>query len=141
MPEIPINPMDLPVETEPLDDTLTYHGTITKVGGSAFDKNGDEYISIQAEISEPDDLKGRKVGDNYIPLPREVRPDMDSRARRRAMEAGVRLGRLCRSAGFNPGPRKWNTDELIGSEISFSIRNDEYQGRLVPKINDYFFEA
>jgi hypothetical protein len=138
MPEIPINPMDLPTETEPLDDSLTYTGTIVKVG-EGTDKNGDAYISIQAEIEDPLDLKGRKLSDNYIRLPQAVTATMDAKQRKAAMESGVRLGRLCRSAQFKPGDRSWHTDELVGHEIRFTVKNEEYQGRLIPKINEYLF--
>lgn len=137
MPEIPVNPMDLPTETEPMDDTATYKGTISKVGGSAFDKNNHEYFGLSVEVVEPEEWKGRIVPDNYIPLPYAVDPQMDAKQRRRALESGIRLGRLCRSAKFNPGGRKWNTDELLGLEVSFTIRNEEYQGSLRPKVSDY----
>ena len=136
-PEIPVNPLDLPTDTEPMPDDLTYTGTIIKVGGSAFDKNGDEYFGIQVEVDEPAEWKGQKIDDHYIRLPSTVEPDMDARSRRRAMESGVKLGRLCRSAAFNPGANRWHTDDLIGSEVKFTVRNDKYQGRLVPKIVDY----
>lgn len=137
MAEIPINPADLPVETEPLPDDITYEGTISNVGGVAVDKNGNDYFGIKIEITQPEEWKGRVIGDNYIALPRTPDPDMDARQRRRALESGVRLGRLCRSAKFNPGARPWDTDELVGQEVTFTVRNDEYQGRLVPKVNDY----
>jgi hypothetical protein len=140
MPEIPINPMDLPTEAEPLDDSLTYIGTITKVG-EGVDKNGDSYISVQAEISDPDEVSGRKIHDNYIRLPMAVTDSMNAKQRKMAMESGVRLGRLCRSAEFKPGDRSWNTDELVGHEIKFTVKNEEYQGRMIPKINEYVFDV
>src|SRR5262245_2505955 len=141
MPEIPINPMDLPTEVEPLDETITYLGTIVKVGEVGVDKNGNSYFGVQIEVFEPEEHKGRKIGDNYIALPRPVEPDMDATQRRRAMESGVRLARLCRSAQFNPGARAWNTDELVGEEVKFLVKNEEYQGRLIPKVQDYLFDA
>lgn len=138
MPEIPVNPMDLPTEAEPFDDAITYRGTIEKIG-SDIDKNGDTYLNIEVSVTEPEELAGRKIFDPYIGLPRAVEPGMDAKARRRALESGVKLGRLCRSANFKPTGSKWDTDELIGAEIKFMIRNEEYQGRVRPKINEYVF--
>jgi hypothetical protein len=140
MPEIPINPLDLPTEAEPLDETITYTGTISRiVNPDGVDKNGNAFFGISVEITDPEEVQGRKIGDNYIQLPLSVTPTMDGKARKRAMESGIRLGRLCRSAKFEPGNRTWDTDELVGLAIRFLVRNDEYQGRMVPKISDYTF--
>jgi hypothetical protein len=140
-PEIPINPMDLPTEVEPLDETATYTGTISKVTEVNIDKNGDSYFGITVRVSEPEEDEGRMVGDNYIRLPGAVTPDMTAKERKRALQSADRLGRLCRSAQFNPGARPWNTDELVGLEVHFLVKNEEYQGRIISKINDYVFSS
>ena len=141
MPRIPISPKDLPTQADrfkPLNETLTYRGTIEMLGAIAQDKNEHQYFSIRIRITEPEEAVNRIVYDNYIPLPWPVADWMDAKQRLMAEQSGDKLGDIARAADIEPDPDgSWDTDELLNKEILFTIRNEEYQGNLRPRPQTY----
>ena len=135
MPLIPVNVSDLPTEYSPLDEGVVYRGLCRSlVINDEPDKNGNAFLKLQAEVLEPDEWRGKRCNDNYIQIPGEVDPMMDGGQRRRALEGGVRYARMARAMGFKG---QLDTDEAVGREFSFTVRNEEYQGRTMSKIADY----
>lgn len=132
--KLPVSTDQLPLETEPWDDSITYRGVIKAFTIAAkTDKNGNNYGAVEVECLEPEEKRGRKIFDNYVPIPPEIDEGMSDKQRKTSLELGVRLSRLAASAKIVAE----DTDDLIGGEISFTVRNDEYQGRMVPKIAEY----
>ena len=100
------------------------------------DKNGNQFLKLQIEVMEPEEFAGKKVFDNYIPIPGEIDPSLSGVRRQRALEVGVRLGRLAASARVKGD----DTDDLIGAEVSFTVQNEEYpegSGTLRSRPKDY----
>jgi hypothetical protein len=138
MTRIPVNPADLPTERTPWPDNITYKGVIKEVTlATKTDKNGNQYVGLKVEVMEPEEFRKKTIGDNYIQLPGEITPDMDAKARAAVMEGGVRLGRLCASAKLKPSPDGFDTDDLLGEMVEFTVKNEPYNGAMIPKINDY----
>ena len=132
--KLPVSTDQLPLETEPWDDSITYRGLVQAFNiASKTDKNGNVYGSVEVEVLEPEEKRGRKILDNYVPIPEGIDDSMNDKQKKATLELGVRLSRLAASAKIVAE----DTDDLVGGEISFTIRNDEYQGRLNPKIADY----
>ena len=132
--KLPVSTDQLPLETEPWDDTLTYRGIIKAFNIAVkTDKNGNNYGSVEIEVTEPEERRGRKVPDNYVPIPPELTPSMSDTMRKMALELGTRLGRMAASCKIVAE----DTDDLIGGEVQFTVKNEEYQGRLLPKVAEY----
>lgn len=132
-PEIPVDVDSLPTSYTPMDEALTYDGFIREAMLDV-DKNEDSFLAINVEVTEPIDWRGKRVADNYIHIPGPIPRDADAGARRQIQERGVKLARFARS--FSP-PRPLNTDTMIGAKGKFTVRNEEYQGELRPKIANY----
>jgi len=134
---LPVSMGDLPTSREPWDEDITYSGIIRDIKPSASpDKNGNMFFGIKVEVTEPEDRRGQKVTDNYIPVPPEVEGSSTDSERRAAMDVGVRLGRLATAAKINTD----DTDDLLGAEIQFTVKNEEYpegSGQQMPKVLDY----
>jgi hypothetical protein len=139
MPRIPINPQDLPSASdrfEPLDESLTYEATVEMLG-EGVDKNNHNYITARHKITAPEEFTGRVVYDNYIALPWKPTSDMDAKARKNAETSGDRLGDLARSAGIMGGDKGWDTDELLGCTVRFTVQNEEYNGQIRSRPRSY----
>lgn len=137
MPRIPHNPADLPTEQEPMDESLVHTGIVTKfVLADKADKNGDAYLQLAVKVTS-EDGEGRTVPDNYIKVPKTINGTMDAAARKKALADGVRLGRVLAAMKITGGPEGFDTEDGIGREIQFTVKNEEYQGRMMPKVNDY----
>lgn len=134
---LPVLMGDLPTSREPWDEDLTYAGIIRSIKNSANpDKNGNMFFGISVEVLEPEDRRGQKIGDNYIPLPPEIGPDASDIERRNSLDVAVRLGRLAASAKVAGD----DTDDLLGAEVQFTIKMEEFpvnSGQHIPKIADY----
>jgi len=140
MPRIPVNPQDLPTQGDrfkPLDESISYRGVIELLGNMAKDKNDHEYFSIRIRITEPEEFANRVLYDNYIPLPWQPTNTMDAKQRQMAEQSGDKLGDIARAAGIVGGPDGWDTDELKDCEITFTISNEEYQGKIRARPRDY----
>ena len=132
--KLPVSTDQLPLETEPWDDSVVYHGLLKAFNiSSKLDKNGNNYGSVEFEVLEPEEKRGRKITDNYISIPPEIDDTMSDRQKKAMLELGVRLARLAASCKISAE----DTDDLIGGEASFTIKNEEYQGRILPKIAEY----
>lgn len=149
MPKIPVNPMDIPTTQTPMPDNVVYTGIIRvfemAMNGDQpkLDVNGNQYMKAEIEVLEPAELRGKRIRDNYIGLPGDVAPDMDDLQRKRTMENGVRFACLLESAGYRKPATEINTDDLIGEQVTFTIKNEEFpkgSRRMVPKINDYLYK-
>ena len=139
--KIPVNPVDIPTTVTPLQDNIVYT-CIVRVFEMAdkLDKNGNQYMKAELEIVEPADYRGKKLKDNYIGLPGTVMPDMDDRQRRMAMENGVRFACLLESAGVRKSNPDFDTDNVIGEQVTVTIQNEEFpkgSGRYIPRVRDY----
>jgi len=138
MPKIPVNPRHLPTEEAAMDETLTYTGFVRSLILSEKPSvSGLYFLKARHEVTEPDDFRGKAVIDNYIPIPGDVDDDMDAHTRQRIMESGVRLGRLLASAKVEGDADSFETEEVIGKEIRFTVKNEEFNGRLIPRVKDY----
>ena len=135
---IPLAVDDLPTDTEPLDPSLVYTGTIkTLIKTDKVDKQGGQFLKGSVTITEPEEWSGKVAFDNYIPLPMEITSDMNDKERRLAKERGVKLGRLSASAKMKGQP---HLSEYLDREVQFTIRNQEYpegSGRMTSSIQDY----
>ena len=136
MPKIPVNLNDQPREQEPLDEGIPYTGIIRKVQISDNpDKNGVYYLTGgQVEITEPEEWKGRSAFFNYIPLPQPLTPTMNIAERRKAEEKGIEFARLCDAFKIPHDEDGVDTDDMVGCEGMFMARNEEYQGRKIPRV-------
>lgn len=138
MPKIPINISDIPTEETPMEEGIVYKGFCKALALSDNpDKNGIMFLKARHEVTEPDDYRGKVVFDNYIPIPTEVDSAMDARSRQRAMESGIRLGRMLRSMGITGSSDGFDTEEAIGREVTFMIKNEEFNGRNIPRVSEY----
>ena len=132
--KLPVSTDQLPLETEPWDDSVVYRGILKAFNiSSKLDKNGNIYGSAEFEVFEPEAKRGRKITDNYISIPPEIDDGMSDRQKKSLLELGVRLARLAASAKISAE----DTDDLIGGEVTFTIKNEEYQGRILPKVSEY----
>lgn len=141
MAKIPVDPSTIPTESTPIPDNIVYTAVIRELAiASKLDKNGNQYLQGKLEILEPAEYRGKKLADNYIGLPADVTSDMDDRARRNAMENGVRFARLLASAGRRKPAPGIDTDDLVGEQVTVTVQNEEFpkgSGRFIPRINDY----
>ncbi len=140
MPRIPVNPSDLPTQADrfkPMDESITYRGTIELLGAVTKDKNEHDYFSIRIRVTEPEEYLNRVLYDNYISIPWAVEPYMDAKQRQLAEQSGDRLGDLARSAGIEGSADGWDTDDLKDKEILFTISNEEYQGQIRSRPRSY----
>jgi len=136
MPKIPVNLNEQPREQEDLDEGIPYHGIIRKVAVSDNpDKNGVYYLTGgQVEIMEPEEWRGRSAFFNYIPLPQQLTADMSISERRKAEEKGIEFARLCDAFKVPHDDSGVEVDDMIGCEGDFMARNEEYQGRKIPRV-------
>lgn len=133
MPEIPVNVTDLPTEYSTIDENLTYEIEIVKCELVGPDKNGNDYLSLQYEIMEPDDFAGKNAFDNYVGLPPAITPEMTGRERRKAQDSGVKLGQFCKCFKI----KKLDTDEIVGLRGKAMLKNEEYEGKTTTKVKTY----
>ena len=133
MPEIPVDPASLPTSYEIMDETLTYEGFVREAS-TGEDKNGDAYLALKVEVTSPEMWIGKRVNDNYIPLPKAVSPTAGVGARRAEQDRRVKFGRFC--AAFKP-PVPLHTDTMSGATGKFTIRNEDYMGEPRPRIGSY----
>lgn len=135
--KLPTSTGDLPTSREPWDEDVSYRGVIRKLDvAENLDKAGGQFLKCEIEVTEPEARRGEKIRDNYIAIPMDVDDDMEEKQRRRAMERGVRLGRLSQSAKLNTD----DTDDFVGAEVAFTVSNEEYpegSGQMVPRVKDY----
>lgn len=136
MPRIPVDVDSGKTEVEPLDEGIPYTGIIRKVAISDNpDKNGVYFLTGgQVEINEPEEWKGRSAYFNYIPLPVPVTADMSIGERRQAEEKSVEFFRLCKAFKVPHDAEGVDTDDMVGCEGMFQVRNEEYQGRKIPRV-------
>ena len=132
-PEIPVDVDSLPTSYTPMDETLTYEGFIREATLDT-DKNGDSFLAINVEVTSPPEWRTKRVPDNYIGIPGPVPRDADAGMRRIILERGVKLGRL--AAAFKL-PKPLNTETMTGTTGKFTVRNEEYQGDMRPKVGNY----
>jgi hypothetical protein len=139
MPKIPVNPAFLPTEETPMDETLTYTSFCRAMvmSENPSEKSGLYFLKARFEITEPDEWRGKIVMDNYIPIPAEIDPDMDSKTRARIMDAGLRLGRLLASAKMAGDADGFDSEDMIGREVRFTVKNEEFNGRMLARVNNY----
>lgn len=143
--QIPVNPQDLPTEYSVLDDTLVYRGLVKEMKlNEKADKNDTPFFKLSVEVQEPEEFRGKVVFDNYIAVPGTMLVDgelvvipehnLSPGEARRRQDQGVRLGRLGRALKLGAD---FDTEDALGRELSFTVANEEYQGRLNSKIKDY----
>lgn len=142
MPRIPVNPSDLPssqgrFDDTPFDETQTYTATVELLGAVKQDVNKHEYFSVRFRVTEPEQWANRVVYDNYIGLPYPVEPNMNADDRKKAEQSGDRLGDLARSAEIEGSEDGWDTDELKGRTVRFTVKNEIYQGQQRPRPQSY----
>lgn len=136
MPKIPVNLGNQPLEMEPLDEGIPYRGVVRKMDVSdKADKRGNFYLTGgQVEIISPEEWKGRSAFINYLSLPVEIEAGMDIAARRQAEEVGIEFARFCKAFKVPNDESGVDTDDMIGCEGEFMVRNEEYQGRKMAKV-------
>lgn len=138
MPLIPTNPNDLPLESTPMDEDIVYRAIVKELNlADKLDRKGNQYLQSEYEVIEPEVWRGKTVNENYIGIPPKITPDMSEGDRRKAQDAGVRLGRLLAALKIKGDSTGFKTEDAIGREIEFTIRNEDYNGRKVPRVNDY----
>jgi len=126
-------------EVEPLDETIPYTGIIRKVQISdRADVNGSFYLTGGViEINEPEEWRGRSAYFNYVPLPTEINSDMTIFERRKAEERNVEYARLCLAFKVPSDEEGVNTEDMVGCEGMFEVKNEEYQGRKIPRASKF----
>lgn len=139
MPRIPVNINDLPTEVTEVDESIVYRGVVRAIKVSEEpDKNGNGFLTgIRIEIIEPEEWRGRNAFDNYIQIPEAPLPDASPADRRKAEEGGVRLARFVKAFRVPFGEEFFDTDDALGCEGEFTVKNEEYQGRRIPRVQDY----
>lgn len=138
MPDIPVDPDSLPTSYAVMDETMVYTGFIHEAN-LAEDKNGKPYLAVNIEVTQPEEWVGKRVNDNYLPIPGAVTPQMKAGERRQVEERGVRFARFCKA--FNP-PRPVNTETMLGATGKFTIRNEEFpegSGEMRPRVSGYVY--
>ena len=140
MPRIPLSRIgEMPKEVQTLPEDIPYDVIVRKCGlSNDSDKNGNYFLTgIDMEIIEPDDWKGRHIFDNYIVLV-DAPPQGASLGVRRAIEdQRTRLERFlaCFKVPFDASG--FETEAAIGCMGTVTVRNEEYQGRMIPRVQDY----
>lgn len=142
MPRIPTNPSDLPSSQgrftdNPFVEGITYEGTVDMLGPVKQDVNKHDYFSLRARVTAPEQWTNRVIYDNYVGLPYAVTDSMNADARKAAQQSGDRLGDLARSAEIEGSEDGWDTDELLGRTIRFTVKLETYQGQPRAKIQSY----
>lgn len=95
--QIPINPEDLPIDVEPMDDSLVYTAILERAAiATKLDKRGGPFASLQFTIADGD-YEGRTVMLNYLPLPIPLSEDMTKAEMIRTRDRGVMMGRFARA--------------------------------------------
>jgi hypothetical protein len=131
MPKLPVRTGDLPTTVEDMPEDIPFQGIVKSLEVSDEpDKTGHHFLKGVFEIVEPTEWKGKKVFDNWIPIPGED----DDLSSPRGAEAFNRLSRLSASCKKSVE----DTDDLIGEIATFTVKNDEYQGRKNQRVNDYY---
>lgn len=139
MPKIPVGVDDLPTQFEALDEGQIYHVLLREVRLSEEpDKNGNAFLTnVQCEVVEPVEFKGRRVFDSYIQIPGRLTLDMDDGERHRNAQGGIRLARFVKCFKIPYRADGFNTEDGIGQEGDITVKNEIFNGRLIPKVNDY----
>lgn len=139
MPRIPVNVDNLKTEVEPLDENIPYHIVVRKVELSdKEDKNGCYYLTGgQVEVLEPVEWQGRSIFFNYIAIPQEISQGASIGERRKAEEQGVALARFIKCLKVPYNTEGLDPDDAIGCEGDVMIKNEEYQGRTNPRVQDW----
>ena len=136
MPNIPVNVDDLPTDYDPLPDDISYRGVIRSLEIKGPDKNGDDYLKVSLEVTEPEEWAGRRTTDNYIGIPGDL-DALSGPALRQAREKGVRLARFIKAFKIPYSSKGIDTDAAIGCEGAFTVKVEMYQDRPMSKPNDY----
>ena len=139
MPKIPVDVISLPTEFEPLDETISYHTVCRscKISDDT-DKNGNYFLTgIKLEILEPEEWRGRSVYANYICIPQAPESGSSLADRRRNDENGVALARFIKAFKIPYDAEGIDPDDAVGCEGDVSARNEEYQGRKIPRVQDF----
>src|SRR5947207_1688637 len=93
---IPVSPTDLPLDNTPMDESLVYTGILRKVTPSDhLDSQGNEFVKIVAEVTEPEEFAGTMVADNWVPVAKEVPANAGKAERIKIQNTNVKMGRLC----------------------------------------------
>lgn len=133
MPKLRVPGSALPTISEDVPEDRPFEAIIKDLTvADNTDKRGHEFLKAQLELVDAD-WKGKIVFDNYIPIPTEE----EYAAGGRALEVGVRLGRLFAAAKCDSD----DTDDLIGRTVQITVKNEEYpegSGRKVPRVQDYY---
>lgn len=137
---LPIDPAQYPTDLPPMDESITYKVMISKMDiAGKQDKNGNNYLTMSVEVVEPAGFQGDVIVDNYIGLPTPITADMEDGARRAAMKSGNKLAIISKCFGLKTGPSGFDTDSAIGKIGNITVKNDEYQGRKIPRVDKYLF--
>lgn len=131
MPKIPVNIDNLTTEIEPLDEGITYNGVCRSCElADTEDKNGNSYLTkIRMEITEPVEFKGRSAFINYMVIPSgSERPNSDM---------DVQFARFIKCLKVPHDADGFDPADAVGCEGEFTIVNEEYQGRVSPRVKDW----
>ncbi len=102
------------------------------------DKNGNWFLTgIKLEILEPEEWRGRSIYANYICIPQSAGPSASLSERRKSEENGVALGRFIKAFKIPYDAEGVDPADAIGCEGDVSARNEEYQGRKIPRVQDF----
>lgn len=139
MPRIPINVDNLKTEVEPLDENIPYRVILRRCALSdAEDKNGNWFLTGgQLEVLEPAEWQGRSIFFNYIAIPTDPGPGASIGEKRKYEDAGVPLARFLKCFKVKVGPDGLDPDDTIGLEGEVMVKNEEYQGRTSPRVQNY----
>jgi len=130
MPKIPVNLDEMQTTLPDLDESIPYHGIVRKCAlADEPDKNGHWYLTgVYIEVLDPEEFKGRVVGQNYMPIVQgKATGDFDIQFPRFVKTFKVPLDS---DGDFDPSL-------AVGCEGDFTVMMDEYQGRKLPKVKDF----
>jgi hypothetical protein len=129
MPKIPVNISGLAIELAPLDESIPYHGIVRNCRlADKMDKHDRPYLTdIRIEILDPEEFKGRAAFINYMVITEE----------KAQTEMELLFPRFVRAFKVPFDDDGFDPNDAIGCEGDFSVENDIYQGRKVPKVKDF----
>jgi len=140
MPKIPLSGIgEMPKEIQSLPEDIPYGVVVRRCGISPnTDKNGNFFLTgIDMEITEPDEWKGRHIFDNYIVLVDAPPPGSPLGVRRAIEDQRTRLERFIGCLRIPFDASGFDTESAIGCEGQVTVRNEEFQGRVIPHVQDY----
>lgn len=131
MPKIPVNIDNLPTEVDPLDEGIMYHGVCRSCKlADETDKNGNSYLTnIRIEVVEPEQFKGRSAFVNYLMIPSGVEKPNS--------ELELQFARFVKAFKVPHDAEGFDPDDAVGCEGDFTVSNEEYQGRVSPRVKDW----